>query len=178
MPGAQRRRVVPVDVVGASMTSATDAASLPYLLGRGAPRAPDIDSLQAWGRLVGAALPRPSIVTLNGDLGAGKTTLARAICEGAGVRDIAAVTSPTFALVQQYDATNGPVVHADLYRLRSTAELEALGWDEIVATAPLLLIEWPERAVSSLPPEAIAITLSHDSANPDRRLLRVSAGMR
>lgn len=177
-PEAARRLVAPADAVGDSASSVHDTPSLPYLLGRGAPRAPDIDSLQAWGRLVGAALPRPSVVTLNGDLGVGKTTLARAICAGAGVRDIAAVTSPTFALVQQYDAAGCAVVHADLYRLRSAAELDALGWDEIVATSPLLLIEWPERAVSSLPPETIAITLSHDSANPDRRLLRVSAGTR
>lgn len=156
----------------------TDSASLPYLLGRGAPRAPDLASLEAWGRLLGAALPRPSVVTLKGELGAGKTTLVRAICTGAGVTDVASVTSPTFALVHQYDAAGGPVVHADLYRLRSASELDALGWDEIVTTAPLLLIEWPERAAASLPTDTIEITLSHDNANPDRRLLRVSPGAR
>lgn len=152
--------------------------SLEHLLGRGAPRAPDRDSLDAWGRALGAALPRPSVITLEGDLGAGKTTLARALCAGLGVADLAAVTSPTFALVQHYDAPGGTVVHADLYRLRSDAELDALGWDEIVHTAPVLLVEWPERAVPSLPAHRIAITLSHDPLDDSRRVLRVHAPVR
>ena len=146
---------------------------LAHLLARGAPRAPDRDSLEAWGRALGAALPRPAIVTLAGDLGAGKTTLARAMCAGLGVTDLAAVTSPTFSLVQQYESPRGAVVHVDLYRLRSGAELEALGWDELVATAPVLLVEWPDRAAGTLPADVIAITLVHDPENPQRRLLRV-----
>jgi tRNA threonylcarbamoyladenosine biosynthesis protein TsaE len=149
-------------------------AELLHLLTRGAPRAPDRDSLEAWGRAVGAMLPRPAVVTLAGDLGTGKTTLARALCAGAGVARLAEVTSPTFSLIQHYEAPRGPVVHADLYRLRSEAELDALGWDEIVATAPVLLVEWPERAVHSLPRSAIAITLSHASDSADRRTLRVT----
>lgn len=163
-------------MVGSVQAQPGDA--LEHLLGRGAPRAPDRDSLDAWGRALGAALPRPTVITLEGDLGAGKTTLARALCAGLGVVDLAAVTSPTFALVQQYDAPGGAVVHADLYRLRSDAELDALGWDEIVHTAAVLLIEWPERAVSSLPPHRIAITLSHDPLDDARRVLRVHAPVR
>jgi tRNA threonylcarbamoyladenosine biosynthesis protein TsaE len=151
------------------------ADSLQYLLGRGAPRSPDRDSLDAWGRAVGAVLPRPTVITLEGDLGAGKTTLARAICAGLGVLNLDEVTSPTFSLVQQYEAPRGPVVHVDLYRLRTDAELEALGWDEIVDTAPVLLIEWPDRAVNTLPRDTIGITLAHDAENPLRRLLKVHA---
>lgn len=152
--------------------------TLAHLLSRGAPRAPERDSLEAWGRAVGAALPRPAVVTLEGDLGAGKTTLARALCAGLGVTDLEAVTSPTFSLVQQYAAPAGPVVHVDLYRLRSDAELDALGWDELVATAPVLLIEWPERAAHTLPSDAIGITLSHDPDDVDRRVLRVMSPFR
>jgi tRNA threonylcarbamoyl adenosine modification protein YjeE len=118
------------------------------------------------------------VLTFEGDLGAGKTTLARALCAGLGVTALDAVTSPTFSLVQYYDAPRGPVVHVDLYRLRSRAELDALGWDEIVDTAPVLLIEWPERALETLPSDTIAITLSHDSENPARRLLKVQAPSR
>jgi tRNA threonylcarbamoyl adenosine modification protein YjeE len=154
------------------------ADTLTHLLGRGAPRAPDRDSLEAWGRAVGVALPRPAVITFEGDLGAGKTTLARAICAGIGVTALDAVTSPTFSLVQYYDAPRGPVVHVDLYRLRSRAELDALGWDEIVETAPVLLIEWPERAVDTLPSDSIGITLLHDPENPTRRLLKVHAPSR
>ncbi len=122
---------------------------------------------------MGAALPRPAVVTLAGDLGAGKTTLARALCAGLGVQNLDAVTSPTFSLVQQYDSPPGTVVHVDLYRLRSDAELDALGWDELVAAASVLLVEWPERAMLRLPSMIIGITLTHDPSDPQRRLLRV-----
>ena len=160
------------------MVADPDTDALAHLLTRGAPRNPDRDSLQAWGRAVGAVLPRPAVVTLEGDLGAGKTTLARALCEGLGVTDLTHVTSPTFSLVQQYPAPRGTVIHADLYRLRSEAELEALGWDEIVATAAVLLIEWPERAAHTLSDAIIGITLSHDADHPDRRVLRVASPFR
>ncbi|MBL0172650.1 MAG: tRNA (adenosine(37)-N6)-threonylcarbamoyltransferase complex ATPase subunit type 1 TsaE [Gemmatimonadaceae bacterium] len=149
-----------------------NTTSLEELLGRGAPRAPDLASLQAWGQALGAALPRPAVLTFSGDLGAGKTTLIRAICAGLGV-DVVAVTSPTFALIQEYAAPRGPVIHVDLYRLRSTAELDAIGWDELVANAPVLLVEWPDRASDGLPAGAIAIELRHDAEHSDRRRLSV-----
>jgi len=149
------------------------ADALVHLMGRGAPRAPDRDSLEAWGRAVGVLLPRPSVITLEGDLGAGKTTLARALCAGLGVGDLSVVTSPTFSLVQQYEAPRGPVVHVDLYRLRSTAELDALGWDEIVETSPVLLVEWPDRARHTLPRDTIGIVLERHPTDDERRLLRV-----
>lgn len=152
--------------------------SLEKLVGREAPRAPDRDSLEAWGRALGAALPRPSVVTFSGELGAGKTTLVRAVCEGLGVTDPNLVTSPTFALIQQYPAPSGTVVHADLYRLKSDAELDGLGWDEIVANASVLLIEWPERAAETLPAKAIHVELNHDPDHEDRRRLSVRVGER
>lgn len=154
---------------------ANPSPSLAELLDRGAPRSPDRDTLEAWGRAVGAALPRPAVITLAGDLGAGKTTLARALCAGLGVTDLDQVTSPTFSLVQQYPAPRGPITHVDLYRLRTDAELDALGWDELVATAPVLLIEWPERATATLPRDTIAISLTHDPLDPKRRNLRIQA---
>lgn len=149
--------------------------SLLYLLGRGAPRSPDRESLVAWGRALGAVLPRPVVITLEGDLGTGKTTLVRAICMGLGVSDISSVTSPTFSVIQQYAAPSGLVVHADLYRLRSDAELDLLGWEEIVKTAPVLLIEWPDRAINTLPRDTVHVVLAHDETNTDRRLLRIHA---
>ena len=149
------------------------AEGLTHLLTRGAPRAPDLDSLQAWGKAVGAALPLASVVTLDGDLGAGKTTLARAVCEGAGIHDPSVVTSPTFSIIQRYPSAIGDIAHVDLYRVRDMRELDALGWDELVATAPLLLVEWPERAGDALPPHVIRIRLAHDADHADRRLLQV-----
>lgn len=153
----------------------TEESSYAHLVGRGAPRAPDRASLEAWGRALGAALPRPMVITLAGDLGAGKTTLVRAICAGLNVNDLSAVTSPTFALIQEYPSPAGAVVHVDLYRLRSDAELEALGWEEIVATSSVLLVEWPERAAGSLPKHTLAIELRHDAEHDDRRVLTVRA---
>lgn len=147
--------------------------TLTHLLSRGAPRSPDRDSLEAWGRALGAVLPRPVCLAFEGDLGAGKTTLVRAIADGLGVRDLGSVTSPTFSLVQEYDAPRGPVVHVDLYRLRSAAELEALGWEEIVDQAPVLFVEWPDRAFGTLPSDTITVTLEHDPTDPARRLLKV-----
>src|SRR5689334_2884109 len=116
------------------------------------------DELIAWGEAFGRAAMPPLIVTLAGDLGAGKTTLAQAICAGYGVTE--PVTSPTFALVHRYDAPRSPVYHLDLYRLRGPDELTNIGWDEIVASQALVLIEWPERAAGALPPH-VAIDLEH-----------------
>lgn len=144
------------------------------LLLQSVPHLVDRDALEAFGRALGAALPRPAVVTLSGDLGTGKTTLARALCAGLGVPALEQVTSPTFGLVQEYPAPRGPVVHVDLYRLRDARELHALGWDDLVASAPVLLVEWPELAAGTLPAGTIAIRLEHDAHTPEVRCLQVT----
>lgn len=126
------------------------------------------DELVAWGERFGRTARAPLIVTLAGDLGAGKTTLAQAICRGYGV--VEPVTSPTFALVHRYDAPRSPVYHLDLYRLRGPDELTNIGWDEIVSSQALVLVEWPERAAGELPPH-VPIDLEHDDADESRRIL-------
>ena len=128
-------------------------------------------ALEAWGEGFGRALRAPHLVTLAGDLGAGKTTLVRAICRGYGVTD--PVTSPTFALVHTYGGGRTPVHHADLYRLRHPAELLQLGWDELLSADAILLVEWPERAAGALPPGGTRLTLSHVPGEPDVRALVV-----
>ncbi len=125
--------------------------------------------LRAWGESFGRAATAPLIVTLKGDLGAGKTTLVQAICRGYGVTQ--PVTSPTFALVHEYASPSTPVYHLDLYRLRSQAELEGLGWDDLVSANALVLIEWPERAGSLLPSGHVPIALEHLPGAEDRRIL-------
>lgn len=126
------------------------------------------DELIAWGERFGRTARAPLVVTLAGDLGAGKTTLAQAICRGYGVTE--PVTSPTFALVHRYDAPRSPVYHLDLYRLRGPDDLTNIGWDEIVYSQALVLIEWPERAVGALPPH-VAIDLEHAAGDDTRRVL-------
>jgi tRNA threonylcarbamoyladenosine biosynthesis protein TsaE len=125
--------------------------------------------LRDWGRRFGRSAHPPLIVTISGELGAGKTTLVQAICAGYGVTD--EVTSPTFALVHEYHATRSPVVHIDLYRLDSPDQLEALGWDELVTAHAVVLIEWPERAGERLPNGRVALSLQHLPDDPVRRLL-------
>jgi tRNA threonylcarbamoyladenosine biosynthesis protein TsaE len=109
------------------------------------------------------------VVTIAGELGAGKTTLVKAICEGFGVTED--VTSPTFALVHRYAAPRSPVYHLDLYRLRDASELTNIGWDDVMAEEALILVEWPERAGDRIPRQHIPISLQHLPDDPTRRLL-------
>jgi tRNA threonylcarbamoyl adenosine modification protein YjeE len=112
------------------------------------------------GNDLAAALRPGDVVALGGDLGAGKTTLARAIIRSlAGIPELE-VPSPTFTVVQTYEA-RFPVAHFDLYRLASPSELEELGFDEAVAGG-VVLIEWPDRAEDRLPPYAIRVELAED----------------
>lgn len=125
--------------------------------------------LVAWGVRLGRQIVPPLVITLDGDLGAGKTTLARAICEGFGVRD--EVTSPTFAIVHVYEAPKASVYHIDLYRLDGPRDLQNIGWDDLVQSDAILLIEWPERAGELLPPDHLPIQLRQVDGEPDRRVL-------
>ena len=108
---------------------------------------------------IAAALEPGDLVTLSGDLGAGKTTFARALIRHlAGDPDIE-VPSPTFTLIQTYDLPRFPVVHADLYRLAGPAELAELGFDDLPKDA-VVLLEWPDRAAGFLPPDRLDIAFT------------------
>jgi tRNA threonylcarbamoyl adenosine modification protein YjeE len=109
--------------------------------------------------LIGAG----DVITLSGDLGAGKTAAARALIRHlAGDPDIE-VPSPTFTLAQSYDLAPFPLVHADLYRINDASELEEIGLSPL-PEGVVVLIEWPERAPSALPADRIDIALSHRPA--------------
>ena len=122
-----------------------------------------------WGERLGRQIVPPLVITLDGDLGAGKTTLAKAICAGYGVTE--EVTSPTFALVHVYDAPRSAVYHVDLYRLDSPKDLQNIGWDDLMQADALLIIEWPERAGDLLPATHLPVQLKHIDADPNRRML-------
>ena len=128
-----------------------------------------LPELVAWGESLGRNAHAPNIITLTGELGAGKTTLAQAICRGYGVKE--SVTSPTYALVHEYTAPRSPVYHLDLYRLERPEELTNIGWDDIMSAYGIILIEWAERAGSRVPPEHLPIALDYVDGDPDRRLL-------
>jgi tRNA threonylcarbamoyladenosine biosynthesis protein TsaE len=125
--------------------------------------------LRHWGEELGRSISPPLIVTLTGELGVGKTTLAQAICSGYGVRE--EITSPTYALIHEYRAPKSAVFHIDLYRLESPDQLTNIGWDEIVSSRSLVLVEWPERAGSRLPDDHLPIDLDYVLDDPTRRIL-------
>jgi tRNA threonylcarbamoyl adenosine modification protein YjeE len=117
---------------------------------------------QATSRLmvdVASVLQPGDLVTLSGDLGAGKTTFARALIRYVADDQAIEVPSPTFTLMQIYDLPPFPVVHADLYRLSGSAELAELGFDDLPDGA-VVLLEWPDRAAGFLPPDRLDITLT------------------
>ena len=118
---------------------------------------PGLAATDALGRRLADGLKRGDALALWGDLGAGKTTLARAILRALGVTED--VPSPTFTLVQRYDTPRLTVHHFDLYRLKREAELDELGWDDALADGAAL-VEWPERAGARLPPDTRHVRLT------------------
>jgi tRNA threonylcarbamoyl adenosine modification protein YjeE len=121
---------------------------------------PDLDATGRLAARIAAGLRAGHTVALKGELGAGKTTLARAILRALGVTEH--VPSPTFTLVQSYETARGPVFHFDLYRIEEPRELEELGFDEAVDQG-IVLVEWPERAEGRLPEDVLNVTLVLDT---------------
>jgi tRNA threonylcarbamoyladenosine biosynthesis protein TsaE len=124
---------------------------------------------------LGAALARwlreGDVVLLHGDLGAGKTVLAKGIASALGVD--AVVASPSFALVNEYDAgLLSPIprlYHLDLYRLRDAADLESIGFADLVSPVDgVTLVEWPERAVEELPDRYLLVEIAASGADQRR----------
>lgn len=130
-------------------------------------------------RALGAQLARSlgpgDVVALHGELGSGKTCLIQGICAGLGVEGH--VTSPTFILINEYRGLRRgvslPVYHLDLYRLRSTAELEDLGVEEYFYGQGVSLVEWAERAGDLLPPRRREASLEYVDSSARRIQVRL-----
>lgn len=122
---------------------------------------PDEAATLALGERLAATQPARAVVYLRGDLGAGKSTLARAWLRALGVQG--AIRSPTYTLVEHYPLPGGgKALHLDLYRIGAAGELEFLALDD--AGASLWLVEWPERGAAALPPPDLEIALALDGA--------------
>jgi tRNA threonylcarbamoyl adenosine modification protein YjeE len=118
---------------------------------------PNMAATKALGARIAAGLAVGDMIALEGDLGAGKTTLARAILRALGVSED--VPSPTFTLVQLYETPRLTVRHYDLYRIESPGEIDELGLDDALGEGAAL-IEWPERGAGRLPPDMLHVVLS------------------
>jgi tRNA threonylcarbamoyladenosine biosynthesis protein TsaE len=114
------------------------------------------EATESLGRRIAPLLRPGDVLALYGDLGAGKTTLARGLLRGLGFEGD--VASPTFPIVQPYEDLPVPVWHVDLYRIDDPAELAELALDEALADGALI-IEWPERLGAALWPHALRLTL-------------------
>jgi tRNA threonylcarbamoyladenosine biosynthesis protein TsaE len=125
-----------------------------------------------FARVLAGILRPPVLVTVEGELGTGKTTLVREILRARGVRG--PVTSPSFTLAQSYRGRGGEVLHhLDLYRLAGGADAELFAWDDYLAPSALTFVEWPAAGSEALPPADVTLELVHRT--PKSRLARLRA---
>ena len=122
-------------------------------------------ALEKLGACLSPLLGQQLLITLAGELGAGKTTLVRGLLRGAGFSG--PVKSPTFSLVEPYDLQQGKVFHFDLYRLTQPEELEFIGIREYLSATGLCIVEWPEKAADILPDADIHIMISRTEPGRD-----------
>ncbi|MDF1810296.1 MAG: tRNA (adenosine(37)-N6)-threonylcarbamoyltransferase complex ATPase subunit type 1 TsaE [Phycisphaerales bacterium] len=111
---------------------------------------------------LGAILRPGDVVRLVGEMGAGKTTFVRMLAESFGIAPNA-VSSPTFVIMNIYqNKEDSPTIaHMDCYRLGDESELDALGWDQIIDSDAIILIEWPDRIASAIPNDSLTINIDH-----------------
>ena len=134
---------------------------------------PDADATERLGGALAATRPRSAVVFLHGDLGAGKSTLARALLRALGVTG--AIRSPTYTLVERYPlVAGGEALHLDLYRIGDAGELEFLALSD--AEAALWLVEWPDRGRGALPRADLHVRLALEGDGRVAQLEPVSQG--
>jgi len=133
-----------------------------------------VEATIALGEAIGCSLVGGLTIGLVGPLGAGKTQLVKGIAKGNAVDDARRVTSPTFTLIHEY-AGRLSLFHVDVYRLRNSAELLALGFDELADPGAVVVVEWADRVRGAMPDEALWITLTI-TGDTHRRISLLAAG--
>lgn len=133
----------------------------------------DEPALVRLAALLAGRLPSRAFVALRGDLGAGKTTFVKGAAAALGL-DPADVISPTFGLIHEHACAAGRLVHADLYRLASAADLAETGWDDAVASGRVFA-EWPERITAALPADRLELAIAIETP-ATRRVTLVATG--
>lgn len=141
--------------------------------------APDLDIIshgaeqtRRLGAHLGAVVRKGDVVLLQGEFGTGKTTFTQGIARGLGI-DAHYVNSPTFTLINEYKSARGRLYHIDLYRLEGDEQIATLGLDDYFDGNGIMVIEWPERAVTWLPQERLEVRFFH--LNETKRTLRFYA---
>ena len=125
------------------------------------------------GERLGRTLSPGDVVAFTGDLGAGKTAFTRGIARGLGIGD--RVTSPTFAIVNEYEGGRLPLFHFDMYRLTSSDELFDIGWEDYLARGGVCAVEWSENVDDALDEDAIRVDIRR-GAQDDQRVISVTNG--
>lgn len=128
-----------------------------------------IDDLKQVCEHLAEVIKLEKIVLFSGEMGAGKTTLIKEFCHYLGVQD--EVSSPTFALVNEYESNISPIYHFDLYRIRSEEELYDIGYEDYFFSGYLCLVEWPEMASGIIPENHISVKIRVEN---DQRLITVT----
>jgi tRNA threonylcarbamoyladenosine biosynthesis protein TsaE len=123
----------------------------------------ELDNIQKIAKEFISLIDKYKIIAFSGELGAGKTTLINAICKELGVKEI--VTSPTYAIIQEYHSGSDIVYHIDLYRIKSVEEAIDTGIEDCLQSKNLCFVEWPEKALLLFPEETVYASLQTLSNN-------------
>jgi tRNA threonylcarbamoyladenosine biosynthesis protein TsaE len=134
----------------------------------------DAMETHALGQRLGALLRAGDVVVLDGELGTGKTVLAKGIAVGLGITE--PVVSPTFTVVREYDAPV-PMVHVDVYRLDHLQELHDLGFDDLVGGDAVTVVEWGDRVSAVLPADRLRVLLEPGAGDDEREVSIDAAGL-
>lgn len=132
-----------------------------------------LDEIENVSKMFVSMIGDHKVITFSGDLGAGKTTLITSICKELGVQD--KVTSPTYAIIQEYDSGNDNIIyHLDLYRLSNIGEAIEAGIEDCLISGRLCLIEWPENAISLFKENAFHVSLEVLSPQSRKLIVQLS----
>ena len=132
---------------------------------------PNLGKFEEFGFSLGQLIPASFVIALNGELGSGKTTLVRSLCQGLGCSSLEFVTSPTFVLMQEYQGRY-TVNHLDVYRLESESQFLEFGGEELFQGGNVVLIEWADKIKNCLPAARMEIFL--EVVSQDERRICVS----
>ena len=133
------------------------------------------DETQALGQKLASRLAPGDVIAYFGDLGAGKTAFTRGLAQGLGITD--PVTSPTYTIVNEYLSGRIPLIHLDMYRLSSSAELVDIGLEDYLSRGGVCAVEWSENVEDALQ-DAIRVTIEKDADEPDTRHITITGGPR